>query len=418
MSRSKRAAPHRAVPSVDLGIAGWRVHRAGVGEDPWCDQADRLPERLGAIRAELSERQGDREALWRKSEILEAIFDNIPVMISFWDASGRLLLVNREWERVLGWRLEEAQRIDLLAAAYPDPDDRRRAVDAIRAADQRWADFKVRRRDGSSIDTSWAHVALSDGTHMGVGQDTTERQQAEQDHRRAARERRRADRRLRRSYDELRALSARLLAVREEESRRIAREVHDEVGQMLTALRLDVAWLERTLQRARPAAGDEVPEKLRSMTQLLDAAADAVHRIVGELRPGVLDKLGLEAAVEWYVEEFAKRFRISCRRRSSLGGVTLDGDRSIALFRILQEALTNVARHAEATEVEIRLAAEAGRVLLEVTDNGKGIPDDRVADSGSMGLLGMRERARLLGGNVVIRRHPAGGTTVEATLPR
>jgi PAS domain S-box-containing protein len=418
MSRSKRAAPHPAVPTADLGIAAWRVDRAGVSEDPWFDQADRLPERLGAIRTELSERQGDRGALWRKSEILHAIFDNLPVMISFWDASGRLLLVNREWEQVLGWKLEEAQRIDILAAAYPDPDDRRRAVDAIRGADQRWTDFRTRRRDGRTIDTSWAHVALSDGTHMGVGQDITERQQAAKDLRRAADERRLAKERLQRSYDELRALSARLQAVREEESRRIAREVHDEVGQMLTALRLDVAWLERMLRPAAPAAGDEVPEKLRSMSQLLDAAADAVHRIVSELRPGVLDKLGLEAAVEWYVEEFEKRARISCRLRSNLDGVTLDGDRSIALFRILQEALTNVARHAGATAVEIRLAAEAGRVLLEVTDNGRGIADDRVADSGSMGLLGMRERARLLGGNTVIRRHPAGGTTVEATLPQ
>jgi two-component system, NarL family, sensor histidine kinase UhpB len=369
------------------------------------------------IRGELPASQGDRETLRRKSEILEAIFDNFPVMISFWDAAGSLLLVNRHWEQVLGWRLEEAQRIDYLAAAYPDPESRRRVLELIRGGDHGWADFKTRRRDGRTVDTSWTSVTLSDGTRIGVGQEITERKQAEKELRRALEDRRRAEERLQQSYDEMRALSARLRAVREDESTRIARAVHDEVGQLLTALRLEVAWLERTLQPAAPAAGEEVPEKLRSMIHLLDAASDAVHRVASELRPVVLDKLGLDAAVEWYVGEFEKRSRIGCRLCSSLGGVTLDGDRSIALFRILQEALTNVARHSGATEVSIRLTAERGRVLLAVTDNGGGIPDDKAADSGSLGLLGMRERARSLGGDVGVRRNPGGGTTVEVTLP-
>jgi len=235
-------------------------------------------------------------------------------------------------------------------------------------------------------------------------------------------ERKRAEAALQRSYEELRALSARLRAVREEESARMARAVHDEVGQLLTALRLDVAWLEQHLEPSSGGASSrtarkEVSGKLQSMAVLLDAAVEEVQRIAAELRPIVLDELGLEAAIEGYVEEFQSRTGISCRLQTSLGGATLDSDRSTALFRILQEALTNVARHAGATAVDVRLAAEADRLVLSVTDNGRGVPQDKVADSRSLGLLGMRERARSLGGDLGVRRNPGGGTTVEASLP-
>jgi PAS domain S-box-containing protein len=370
------------------------------------------------IRAELPEGPLDLPALGLSSEVLQAIFDRAPVMFALWDASRRLLLVNPEWERVLGWTLEEAQRIDLAVATFPDPRDRQRAIDLYRRADQRWVTTQPRRRDGTRIETAWVHLALPGGVVLAIGHDLTERRQVEEDLRRAAEERRRAEELLRQSNEELRALAARVQAVREEEGTRIAREVHDEVGQLLTALRLDVAWLERKLPPAVPPAGEEVAERLRSMSRWLDTAAHAIQRIASELRPAVLDQLGLEAAVEWYVGEFEKRSGISCRLRSDFAGKALDVGRSIALFRILQEALTNAARHSGATEVEIRLRAEAGRVLLEVTDNGSGISDDRIAASSSLGLLGMRERARLLGGELTIRRNPAAGTTVAVILPR
>ena len=355
----------------------------------------------------------DQAALRLSSEVLWAIFDSVPVMIALWDAS-RLLLVNREWERVLGWTLEEAQRIDLAVATFPDPRQRRRAMELYRNADQRWVNTRPRRRDGTTLDSSWMHLALPGGMVLVMGQDLSGRRQVEQQLRWAAEKRRLAEARLRQSNEALRALAARVQAVREQESIRMAREVHDEVEQMLTVLRLDVAWLERKLH----PPGEEVAERLRSMSRWLDTAADTVQRIARELRPAVLDELGLEAAVEWYVGEFEKRSRISCRLRSDFAGKALEAGRSTALFRILQEALTNVARHSGATEVEIRLAAEAGGVLLKVADNGSGIPDDRVAASSSLGLLGMRERARLLGGEVTIRRNPGAGTTVAVILPR
>jgi PAS domain S-box-containing protein len=359
----------------------------------------------------------DPSALRLTSEVLWAIFDRAPMMIALWDASRHLVLVNRQWEQALGWTLEEAQGIDLAVATFPDPRRRRRAMELYRRADRRWVNTRPRRRDGTTLDSSWMHLALPGGMVLALGQDLTARRQAEGELRRAAEKRRRAEARLRQSNEELRALAARVQAVREEEGIRIAREVHDEVGQMLTVLSLDVAWLERQLPPVLPPAGEEVAERLRSMSRWLGTAADAVQRIASDLRPAVLDELGLEAAVEWYVGEFEKRSRIACRLRSDLAGDALDAGRSIALFRILQEALTNAARHSGATEVEIRLGAAAGRVLLEVADNGRGIADDRIAASSSLGLLGMRERARLLGGEVTIRGNPGAGTTVAAILP-
>jgi signal transduction histidine kinase len=229
---------------------------------------------------------------------------------------------------------------------------------------------------------------------------------------------RRADEALQRSYQDLQALSARLLSVREEEATRIAREVHDEVGQALAALRWDVEWLRQGLgPSSRQPADGEIAERLLSMTGLIDSATDVAHRIATELRPVVLDMLGLAAAIDWYVEALAERTEISFRVQSDLAGAVLDPDRSTALFRILQEALTNVARHSGATIVDVRLRGEPTRVILEVADKGKGIPVEAIEDSRSLGLLGMRERARALGGDVQIRRHATGGTIVRATIP-
>lgn len=350
----------------------------------------------------------DRRIGGRRSELLQTIFDNVPVMVSLFDpAAMRLIVANREWERVLGWTVEEAQAVDLMAEIYPDPEERRRAIDFIAQEITEWTHFQLRNRSGNLVDTVWMRLKLSDGTTIGFGRDITEK--------------RRNAERLRQSHEGLRALSERLRAAREEEGARIAREVHDGVGQILTALRLDVGWLERQLQSlAVPAAAARaaLAGKLQDMSQLLDLASDAVHHVIGELRPGILDELGLAAAVEWYVAEFEKRTGIPCRLVDDMAGASLGPDQATALFRILQEALTNVVRHAAATAVDIRLAAEACRVTLEIGDDGRGIPEDKIGDSRSIGLLGMRERARALGGEVVIRRRFTAGTTVEVNLPR
>ncbi len=214
--------------------------------------------------------------------------------------------------------------------------------------------------------------------------------------------------------EQLLALPARIEAVREDERTEMAREIHDELGQALTALKMDVAWLRR---RSAPGTSDEVLERLDSMSEMIDATINQVRRISAELRPGVLDDLGLAAAVEWQAREFSRRFGIACHVQSNVQETRLDRTLSTAIFRILQEALTNVARHARATRVDVSLQLEAGQLELDVQDNGVGIGRDAASRPTSLGLLGMRERARRLGSSMKSIGRPGTGTLVEVRVP-
>jgi signal transduction histidine kinase len=213
--------------------------------------------------------------------------------------------------------------------------------------------------------------------------------------------------------EQLTALSAHIERAREDERTGIARAIHDELGQALTGLKMDVAYVEREVVAPAPDVG----ERLDAMSRLIDQTIDQVRRISAELRPGVLDHLGLVAALEWQAEEFERRTGTRCRARSSLDEIVLARDASTAVFRIFQEALTNVARHAGATRVDVKLEMRGGRLHLEVVDNGKGIRPGAVNSPSSLGLLGIRERARWLGGEVEVKAGKAGGTTVSLTIP-
>jgi signal transduction histidine kinase len=211
----------------------------------------------------------------------------------------------------------------------------------------------------------------------------------------------------------LRALAARLQSAREEERTRVAREVHDELGQALTAIKIDVASL---IVEMAPDQKRHVP-RAESILKLADGAIQSVRRIATELRPGILDDLGLVAAVEWASEEFHARTGILCRISLPDTDIAMAPERATALFRILQETLTNVARHANATEVDVRLARENGDLWLEVQDNGIGVGDEQLFAGKSLGILGMRERAFMFGGEVTIHGAPGKGTAVRVRIP-
>jgi signal transduction histidine kinase len=213
--------------------------------------------------------------------------------------------------------------------------------------------------------------------------------------------------------DQLRALADRVEAIREDERTQIAREVHDELGQALTALKMDIAWVLRRLTQQH--TNGAIADKLTQMSKSSDAIIATVRRISAELRPGILDDLGLAAAIEWQLEEFAKRTGVRTELQSTLGDPVLERDLTTAVFRIFQEALTNIARHASATTVRVRLELERGRVKLEVEDDGVGIPV--AAHTTSLGLIGMRERARRLGGECGVHRRDPSGTLVTVTVP-
>jgi signal transduction histidine kinase len=222
-----------------------------------------------------------------------------------------------------------------------------------------------------------------------------------------------AEERLRRSEEQLRRLAGYLIAVREQERGHIAREIHDELGQALTGLKMDVAWLAKRLR------ADQRPlrEKTESMSQLIDAAVLTVRKIATGLRPDVLDSMGLVAAVGWQAREFQKRTGIRCQLKLPSEATKLGSEPSLSAFRIFQEVLTNVARHSRATRVDICLEISKDRLSLEVADNGVGISASQVDGKESLGLLGMRERALLLGGAVTISGAPGQGTRVVMSIP-
>ncbi|HZY44161.1 MAG TPA: GAF domain-containing protein [Anaerolineae bacterium] len=222
-----------------------------------------------------------------------------------------------------------------------------------------------------------------------------------------------AEAELQESYERLRALAANLELVREEERTQIARELHDQLGQALTAMKFDLAWLTDRLV----AEDVTLAQKAKAVTAQMDTMIKTVRRIATELRPGMLDDLGLGASIEWQARDFEKRTGITCDVNVSTPDLHLPRAESLALFRIFQEALTNITRHAGAQHIEVQLAATPTTLTLQVHDDGRGIQADEIAGLHSLGLLGMRERAQRLGGTFDIQGVPGDGTVVTVSIP-
>ena len=229
-------------------------------------------------------------------------------------------------------------------------------------------------------------------------------------------ERRQVEEELSRSREQLRNLSLHLQSIREEESKRIAREIHDELGQSLTALKMDLSWL---TSRFPEDFQDRklLVEKTRAMASLIDKTIQTVQKISAELRPGLLDDLGLIPAIEWQTQEFQKRTAIDCQLELDRETIDLDSDRSTAIFRVFQEALTNIARHSCASRVNISLKKRSDKLELQVTDNGVGITEKAIRAADSLGLMGMKERLHAFGGELRIQGSPDKGTTLTVVLP-
>lgn len=225
-------------------------------------------------------------------------------------------------------------------------------------------------------------------------------------------ERKRAEDELRSSREQLRALAARLQLVREEERTQIAREIHDELGQVLTALKMDLSWLNKKF----PKDQNLLINKGKSMSKLIDTTIKTVKRISSELRPGLLDDLGLSAAIEWQAEDFQNRTGIKCDTSIDPEDIVMEEGISTVIFRIFQETLTNVARHANATKVKVSLKKKK-KIELKVEDNGKGITERQIASHKSLGLIGMRERVHSWGGEVKIEGKAGKGTKVTVSIP-
>ncbi len=271
-------------------------------------------------------------------------------------------------------------------------------------------DYRMLRKDGSLLwvlgrgrvverDAGGAPLRM-----VGTITDITARKQAEAE--------------LAASQTALRALMARLQAARESERQRIARLIHDDLGHTFTSLKLDLAWLDRRLAERKLTRRSALRRKLAAMGQQVEDSLHTARTLSTTLHPAVLDSLGFTAALEWAVQQFGEQTHIACQVALPAEPLTLDARRSAALFRALQELLANVAQHARATAVQVRVTLAAGWVQLEVVDNGRGITEQECSDPRALGLLGLRERAREFGGAAEIGRAPGGGTRASLRIPQ
>jgi PAS domain S-box-containing protein len=549
----------------DLEIIAKDGHRVKVEVNTRLVFQDDVPVAIQGIARDVTERKLAEDDLRKQKEILQKVFDHIPIMIALFDEDGRVKLVNREWERTLGWSMAEIETHpqDIFAELYPDPGDRKQVLDFIAESSGEWADFKTTVRDGQVIDTSWANVYLSDGTNMGIGRDISERKRAHDllqrqtaqlaalheigleisaeselsrvldvATRRAAellsanycsvyiRDHEQAELNLVASLDDdliglrvkegeglagrvvvsgdseaiddysqwygrasifddksfgpslcaplkwqhtvigaislsrkkgserftnadlefleqiaaevaiaihqttlfeevqegqrrLQVLSHRLIDAQEAERKRLARELHDQIGQALTAVQISL----QTLQSSTRGSSAKF---LEDSLAIIDEALEQVHDLSLDLRPSLLDDLGLVAALRWYVGRVASRAGLVHGFKADDLDTRLAPEVETACFRIAQEALTNVLRHASATNVSVEITSGNSDLRLLVRDDGVGFDVrtalSRTGLSASLGLQGMQERAAAIGGSVDIESKLRRGTRVQATL--
>ncbi len=352
--------------------------------------------------------EGDLKA---SEERFRELAENIQEVFWLTDpARNEMLYVSPAYETIWGRTCESLYASPRTWLDSIHPDDRKRVIEAVATKQTNGTydeEYRIRRPDG---EIRWIHdraFAVRDSFGavtrvVGVAVDVTGKRRAEDE--------------LRESQKQLRALSAHLQTIREDERTGIARELHDELGQSLTALKMDLASI-RGMCAGGPDARKAAVQKIDAASQVADGMIHTVRRISSELRPGMLDDLGLFPAIEWLAQDFSQRTGISVRIASEIGSVALDRAQSTAIFRILQETLTNVARHSKATEVSGLVRESGGAFELEIRDNGKGFPLSILHEASSLGLIGMRERAGSVGGSIEFLSAPGDGTTVRLRVP-
>jgi len=369
--------------------------------------------RIFATRAaaELERKQAE-EAVRASENRWRTMFDNAAIGIALVDAMGQPVHSNPALQRMLGYTAAELRRMSFVEFTHPDDTDKDWALTREVFEGQRdyyQIEKRFIRKDGRVL---WGHLtasAIRDGNgawQFGVGmvEDITERKQTEEQ--------------LRATSAQLRALMASLQSAREQEGIRIAREIHDELGSALTSLRWDLEAIDKTLAAVEDRSLMlALRDKIGTMVGLIDTTVHVVRRISSELRPPILDDLGLAAAIEWQMQQFQARTGIMCQYDGSGESLDLDQEQSTAIFRIFQEALTNVLRHAQATRVDVTLEEKGTELVLKIRDNGRGITEGEQDGLCTLGLLGMRERAYLIGGRVDLTGIRGQGTTVTLRVP-
>ena len=409
---------HELFPGADRSFPPIAIHLCALEGEPGGYDIEYL-ERAWAVRVEplrgadglvvgcigealdVTERKRTEEALRASETRFRMFVEAAPDAIVGSDSKGSIVLVNKQTEELFGYTRGEilGHSVEILI-----PDRFHQAHIGHRAGFH--AELRLRalggglaiygrRKDGTEFpaEISLSPVSTTDGVLVvSIVRDLTERKRAE---------------------DVLRALVQRLQSIQEEEQVRISREVHDELSQALTMLRMDLVWL----RTKPPEQHGALLDKTEQMIAVVDDTIRTMRRIVADLRPPMLEDLGLQAAIEWVTERFTALTHVACRLSVEVEHARVEVERAVTVYRILQEGLTNVARHAAATEVAVRCRVVGDAVVLEVQDNGQGMDEKEVKKASSLGLLGMRERARAWGGDVEFHGVPGTGTLVRARIP-
>ena len=374
---------------------------------------NRLTRLVPAILREVGEARDHARANEVKAELdeaenrLGAIVGNALDGIIMLDDAGRISFWNPAAERIFGYTQAEALGLDFLAliASEKFMEQFRKAIGHLKDSGEGNGlgdvlELAGVRKDGREfpIEITVAPLRFGrSGCAVGIMRDITERRQIEQD--------------LKQSQAQLRQLATHLQEIAEGDRKALARKIHDELGQAMTALKMDLNML---------SLGLEDPEKLAkilAMTKLVNSTLKVIQRLQSELRPNMLDDLGLDDTLRWHLDEFTNRWAIKSTMTPSKDLEGLDEGTSLAIFRIFQEALTNVARHAEASHVQVETSREESDLILKIRDNGKGISPGSVQSNRSFGLMSMRERALALRGRLDVRGEPGGGTCVILRVP-
>ncbi len=343
-------------------------------------------------------------------EFLETVINSIDEAISIIDIRNyQIIGVNRRFLEDLG--LEEKDVIGKPCYEITHrkgdpcsgPDDLCPIHDAVNTGRHTVVEHTHYRGDGTKLYVEVSASPIKDRSGrviqvVHIARDITKRKTAEEE--------------LKKSHEELRNLTAYLQQIREDERAKIAREIHDELGQALTAIKMDISYL-----FSKYNDHSSVSEKSESIIRIIDSTIQSIKRISTELRPGILDDLGLLSAIEWQVRDFEKRSGIKCSLQFDRDDIQIDKESSITIFRVLQEGLTNVARHACATEVFINLRSDPENLYLVIQDNGRGFSEDELRKPRSFGLIGIRERILYLGGNFRISGSQGRGTRIDISIP-
>lgn len=347
------------------------------------------------------------ERFTREKAFSHTLLQASPTFFVAIDPDGRAFMMNDEMLRELGYTRDEIIGRDYLATVIP-PSEREAVVSIFETLARKKigtvSENHVLTKDGRELLVEWhGRPFFKENGELyfifGVGTDITNRKHAEEA--------------LKRSREQLRNLHKHAQDLRERERTRVAREIHDELGQVLTVLKMDLSFLVKKI----PPEQTVLRGKISSMLASIETSIESVRRIIMDLRPSLLDHLGLIAAIEWQAQDFQNRTGIVCSLTAGTDEITLEPEVSTSIFRIFQEALTNIARHSGATVVDITIREEGDSLSMMVRDNGRGIHKKQIDNPHSYGLMGIRERIYFCGGSFSITGVKNRGTTLTITIP-